>query len=54
MNLKRAVLSTSLMGGHFFANDTSEIVSVVSEEEWSWIKVKTNEILRWELIFKYR
>ncbi|XP_062008369.1 riboflavin synthase-like [Rosa rugosa] len=51
VNLERAVLPTSRMGGHFFqghVDGTGEIVSMVPEEDSLWIKVKTTkEILKY-------
>ncbi|XP_050376081.1 riboflavin synthase [Argentina anserina] len=51
VNLERAVLPTSRMGGHFLqghVDGTGEIVAMVPEEDSLWIKVKTKkEILRY-------
>ncbi|KAM5575136.1 riboflavin synthase [Rosa sericea] len=51
VNLERAVLPTSRMGGHFLqghVDGTGEIVSMVPEEDSLWIKVKTTkEILKY-------
>ncbi|KAL6179243.1 hypothetical protein ACLB2K_050759 [Fragaria x ananassa] len=51
VNLERAVLPTSRMGGHFLqghVDGTGEIVAMVPEEDSLWIKVKTRkEILKY-------
>ncbi|KAK9930024.1 hypothetical protein M0R45_027084 [Rubus argutus] len=51
VNLERAVLPTSRMGGHFLqghVDGTGEIVSMEPEEDSLWIKVKTSkEILKY-------
>lgn len=50
VNLERAVLANTRMGGHFVqghVDGTGQIVSMVAEEDSLWIKVKTTtEILK--------